>query len=85
MTNIGSWGYYMQGNDNQRQLEACGAELAKHINCSCHYPAYGKRLFECHCGVVFPRFAVEGALNSGDWSLIDKQHAEGYKPVDIGY
>ncbi len=85
MTIVGSWGYYMQGADNQRELEADGKALFEHLNCPVHYPAFGKRLFECRCGIIFPRFVVQGAVESGDWSLILKQHTEGYKPTDIGY
>lgn len=85
MTVVGSWGYYMQGNDNQRQLEAAGLALSKAINCPVHYPAFGKRLFECKCGVVFPRFVVEGAMEVNDWTAVVKQHQEGYKPTDIAY
>jgi hypothetical protein len=31
-------------------------------------------LFECHCGVIFPRWAVEAAIMSNDWKQIDELH-----------
>jgi hypothetical protein len=82
---VGSWGYYMQGNGRQEELEQAGSQLSLVLNCPVHYPAYGKRVFECKCGVTFPRFAVEGALQGNDWSLIIKQHVEGYRPEDVAF
>lgn len=58
MSNTG-WGYFMQGNENQEELERLGIKLNSAIDCPIHYPAFGKRLFECWCGVIFPLFVVE--------------------------
>lgn len=55
----------MQGNENQEELERLGVKLNLAIECPIHYPAFGKRLFECKCGVVFPLFIVDG------WSVED--------------
>jgi hypothetical protein len=85
MSIVGSWGYYLQGNGAQHEIDRAGSELSIHLDCPVHYPAYGKRLDECRCGVTFPVFAVDGALASGDWTLIDKQHKEGYRPDTIAY
>lgn len=75
----------MQGGDNQEKLEREGSELNKHLSCPVHYPAFDKRLFECKCGVIFPRFVVEHAVESGDWEAILKLHKEGYRPTDVAY
>jgi len=75
----GSWGYYMQGVD-QEELGEAGAELSRRIHCAVHYPAFGKRLFECKCGVVFPVFLVEGAILTGDWSSVISHHTDGFRP-----
>lgn len=82
---VGSWGYYQQGNGHQQELDRWGSTLSTKLGCPVHYPAYGKRLFECRCGVTFPVFVVQGALESGDWSAVLKQHKEGYKPTEKGY
>ena len=82
---IGSWGYYMQGNWGNRELETAGSTLSVRLDCPVHYPAFGKRLFECRCGVLFPRFVVDAALRTGDWSVVLKEHAEGYRPDDVVY
>ena len=69
-----NWGSYVQGGQDWELLETVGIQLNNHISCGVHYPAYDKRLFECHCGIIFPRWAVEAAINSADWSDIDKLH-----------
>ena len=79
---IGSWGYYMQGNENQQSLHRAGAELSKVIGCPVHYPAFNKHMFECRCGVLFPVFVVDAAAESGDWSAVQTQHSEGYRPTE---
>lgn len=50
----------MQGNDNQQIIDTLGARLNVAINCPVHYPAWGKRIFECKCGKLFPLYIVEG-------------------------
>lgn len=37
-----------------------GQKLNHAIDCPVIYPVFDKPLFQCHCGVVFPRFMVEG-------------------------
>lgn len=73
----GSWGAFVQGGEQFELLDRMGAELSKHIGCPVHYPAYNKRLFECHCLIPFPVFAVEGAYTTGDWSQIVERHQQG--------
>ena len=43
------------------EVERLGKKLNLAIGCPVHYPAFGKRLFECKCGVIFPLFVVEGS------------------------
>jgi len=66
----GNWGYFMQGCD--QEIDELGSELSKAIHCPVHYPAFGKRLFECQCGVVFPVYIV----SSRNWELMKKKHTE---------
>ena len=68
-----NWGYYMQGYKS-RELDKIGSQLSIQLNCPVHYPAYEKRLFECKCGITFPYFAVENAVESGDWAQIMNRH-----------
>jgi len=63
---VGSWGYYMQGNGHQREVDICGSQLSERLSCSVHYPAYGKRLFECRCGVLFPAYVVQAAVEEAE-------------------
>lgn len=67
---MGDWSYHMQGND--AEIDEMGRQLSIEIGCPVHYPAYGKRLFECRCGVVFPVFVVAGR----NWELIKRKHRE---------
>lgn len=67
-----SWGYYMQGSDQQIEIDELGSELSIAVHCPIHYPAFGKNLFECKCGVIFPLYIVR----SRDWDLIRKRHEE---------
>jgi|TARA_Y100000310_G_scaffold64447_1_gene59968 hypothetical protein len=69
-----SWGYFQQGsNQLQTELEELGARLSQEIACPVHYPAYGKKVFECRCHVLFPHFFVQG----NDWTTVRKHHEEG--------
>lgn len=79
---VGSWGYYQQGNGRQRDIDNAGSQLSLRLSCPVHYPAYEKRMFECKCGVLFPVFVVDAAISSGDWSVVEKQHREGYRPTE---
>ena len=73
----GSWGAYMQ-EGNLADLDALGSQLSIEISCPVHYPAYGKHIFECMCGVLFPMYLVKG----GDWDKIREHHKKG--PVNNG-
>lgn len=73
----GSWGAYMQSG-NLGELELLGSRLNLEISCPVHYPAYGKNLFECRCGVIFPLYI----LRQGDWDKIRELHQKG--PIDNG-
>lgn len=61
----------MQGNEEQEKLEALGLKLNLAIDCPIHYPAFGKRIFECKCGMTFPLFVVE-ARTSEDLAAIHR-------------
>ena len=63
----------MQGNENFEELDKLGKKLNEAINCPVHYPAFGKNLFECKCGVVFATYIVKGRSNSE----LKKIHDEG--------
>lgn len=44
-----------------QEIDQLGRKLNLAIGCPIHYPAFGKRLFECKCGVIFPLFVVEAS------------------------
>ncbi len=71
---MGSWGYFIQGSDQQLEVDELGSILSLVLDCAVHYPAYGKNLFECTHGAIFPLFAVRGAANARDWSQIKERH-----------
>ena len=66
------WGYYSQGSPEILKIDELGKKLSVEIECPVHYPAFGKRLFECKCGVIFPAYVVDG----GNWEAIKKKHRE---------
>ena len=66
------WGFYMQGSDQMVEVDELGSELSTELHCPVHYPAFGKNLFECQCGVIFPVYLVKGK----DWKLIRRKHEE---------
>ena len=71
------WGSYVQGGDEWEKIDRAGRELSSFLSCGkIHYPAFRKRLFECSCGVVFPVWMVEAAVQSNDWSMIEEKHKE---------
>lgn len=82
---VGSWGYFMQGGNDTRIIDNAGAELSKQLDCPVHYPAFGKRLFECRHGVVFPAFTVEHAVESGNWEQVRRHHETGYRPQEPAF
>ena len=60
-------------NGNFGDVDRLGSELSKQLHCAVHYPAYGKNIFECECGVIFPLYMVKG----GNWpALVDKHKME---------
>lgn len=65
-----NWGYFMQGSDQMLEVEELGAKLSKQIECGVHYPAFGKKLYECNCNIIFPFYVVKGE----DWDEIRKLH-----------
>lgn len=85
MTAVGSWGYYIQGNGHQKEIDEAGSQLSIQLNCPVHYPAYNKRLFECRCGVLFPVFLADYAIMSGDWSVVLKHHRDGDRQTEKMY
>jgi len=65
------WGYHQQ-NGQWQEIDELGSQLSIEIGCPVHYPAFGKRLLECKCGVVFPIYLVA----SRNWELIRRKHIE---------
>ena len=63
------WGYHQQSG---QWIDELGSQLSIEIGCPVHYPTFGKRLFECKCGVIFPVYIVA----SENWELIKKKHIE---------
>lgn len=68
----GSWGASMQAG-NLAEIEPLGSKLSLEIECAVHFPAYGKNMFECKCGVTFPLFIVQ----AGNWKEIREIHKNG--------
>lgn len=66
------WGFFQQGNSQMNEVMELGEKLNLTIGCPIHYPAFGKNLFECKCGVIFPVYLVKG----GNWELIKRKHEE---------
>ncbi|KKN74210.1 hypothetical protein LCGC14_0392960 [marine sediment metagenome] len=66
------WGYFTQGADQQIEVDELGSKLSEVLDCAVHYPAYGKHMFECLCGVIFPIYLVKGQ----NWELIKRKHIE---------
>lgn len=60
MTYKGSWGASIQGNGQFQELDELGKKLNLAIQCPVHFPAFGKNMFECMCGVTFPLYVVKG-------------------------
>jgi len=73
---VTGWGYYIQGQEQQQLIEQLGSKLSLYLDCPVHYPAFGKRLFECRCDIVFPVWQVQAAVDSGDWSTVDEKHKD---------
>ena len=69
-----AWGYFMQGSEQQLEIDRIGSLMSEKLHCPVHYPAYGKKLFECDCNIVFPYFMVVTAYNKDDWSDVIALH-----------
>lgn len=67
---IESWGFYEQGSDQMHEVIELGERLSIEVNCPVHFPAYGKNLFECSCGVIFPVYFLKGH----SWKEIKEFH-----------
>ncbi len=65
-----------EANDPMSEIDSLGAELSLKVNCAIRYSAaiVNKPIFECHCGVAFPLYALQGARASGDWVHILEKH-----------
>jgi len=64
-----TWGAYIQPGLDEK-IDQIGSKLSVVINCPVHYPAYGKRMYECKCGVIFPVYMLTG----DNWNVIIKKH-----------
>ena len=71
-----NWETHVQSNKLQ-EIDQLGLELNLAIDCTVHFPAYGKNLFECKCGVVFPLYLVKGQ----NWEAIADKHIEERKLI----
>ena len=62
-----------------REIDELGSALSLAIDCSVsyrNYELYGKPAFTCKHGLVFPKFAVQGAMALNDWSAILARHGQ---------
>ena len=66
------WGYHQQMSQGWLEIDELGSQLSIELGCPVHYPAFGKRLFECKCGVIFPAYLVAWK----NWDLMRKKHEE---------
>ena len=71
------WGYYLQGSNKQIEVDELGSRLSIILGCPVHFPAWGKNMFECQCGVIFPLYILKG----GDWKAIKEKHIKERKLV----
>ena len=67
-----AWGYNLQGSDQLLEIDELGSMLSTMLHCPVHYPAFGKNLFECRCGVIIPVYLAR----THDWKLIMHKHEE---------
>ncbi len=67
-----TWETYNPQPGPDEVIDGLGAKLSTAIHCAVRYPAYGKHIFECRCGVIFPMYLVKGK----DWDLIGKKHED---------
>ncbi len=60
-----------------REIDELGSALSGAIECSVYfrsYELYGKPAFTCKYGLIFPKFAIQGAIHFDDWSDILARH-----------
>lgn len=59
-------------------VDSLGRDLSAILHCPVRYCAvhYDKPIYECRHLVAFPKFAVQIAQETGDWSQIMQRHAE---------
>jgi hypothetical protein len=60
----------MYQSTDMQLVDELGKQLSLAIKCPVHFPAYGKRIFECKHGVCFPLFVVE----QRDWVYVQSKH-----------
>ena len=71
----GSWGYHIQGSDQMLEVHELGTALSLHLSCKAvHWPAFGKNLYECVCGVVIPLYMAKAAVKTNNWSMVEELH-----------
>lgn len=69
------WGFFQQGADQQLEVHELGLRLNKVLDCSIHWPAWGKNLYECKHGVTFMPFMIKGYSDD----KLKEIHEEGKK------
>ena len=47
-----------------QEIDELGLKLNNAIECPIHFPAFGKNLFECYCGKIFPVYVVKGSTST---------------------
>ena len=67
-----TWGAFQQEGLTE-EIDELGSKLSMEIGCPVHYPAYGKKLYECMCEIVFPSYLLKGE----NWDMIKAIHEEG--------
>jgi hypothetical protein len=65
-------------NGDWELVDSLGKDLSAILHCQVRYcsAAYDKPVYECGCSKIFPKFAVQAAQTSGDWSAIMQRHNE---------
>ncbi len=51
-----------------------GRKLSLIIHCQVRLVSWAKPQYECWCGIIFPRFAVQGCIETGDFRLLIDRH-----------
>jgi hypothetical protein len=64
--------------DNQSWLDELGLALSNHIKCAVVLDSrVAKPSFTCKCGVSFPVFSVQGAVQYNIWNSVLARHRIG--------